>query len=97
MKKALERPGLEPHSLETDDWRSSFDTSPFEPLREEKVEQEVLTLDAERLVTLYLSTSSLGTLPPEEFEAMEKNLRELIVGEYRLPIRTELYWTRLSK
>jgi len=97
MKQALERPGLEPHSLETDDWRSNFDTSPFEPLQEEKVEQEVVTLDAERLVTLYLSTSSLGTLPRDEFEAMEKELRELIVGEYRLPIGTELYWTRLTK
>ena len=97
MKQALDRPGLEPHSLETDDWRNTFDTSPFEPLREEKVEQEVLTLDAGSLVTLYLSTSSLGTLPPAEFVAMEKHLRELIVGEYRLPIGTELYWTRLAK
>ena len=97
MKKASERPDLEPHSLETNNWRSWFDASRFEPLREEKVEQEVLTLDADRLVTLYLSASVLGTLPRDEFEAMEKELRVLIVGEYRLPIGTELYWTRLAK
>ena len=94
-KRVFERPGLERHSFETDDWRTRFDDSPFEPLREEKVEPEVLTLDADRLVTLYLSTSVFGTLPPDEFAQLERELRDLITGEYRLPIGTELYWTRL--
>jgi SAM-dependent methyltransferase len=96
-KRVFERPGLERHSLETDEWRTSFDSSPFEPLREEKVEPEVLRLDADRLVTLYLSTSAFGTLPPDEFAQLEQELRELIAGEYDLPIGTELYWTRLAK
>ena len=96
-KRVSQRPGLERHSFETDDWRTRFDDSPFEPLREEKVEPEVLTLDADRLVTLYLSTSVFGTLPPDEFDRAETQLRELITGEYRLPIGTELYWTRLAK
>ena len=64
-KHVFERPALERHALESDGWRGCFEGSPFEELREEQVEQEVLTLDGERLVTLYLSTSSFGTLPPE--------------------------------
>jgi ubiquinone/menaquinone biosynthesis C-methylase UbiE len=94
-KRVFERPGLESHSRETDDWRTCFASSPFEPLREEKVRSEVLTLDADRLVTLFLSTSVFGTLPPDELAPLERELRELITGEYRLPIGTELYWTRL--
>jgi SAM-dependent methyltransferase len=97
IKSVFERHELERHSLETDAWRGCFEGSPFEELRREQVEPEVLTVDGERLVTLYLSTSSFGTLPPEEFQVVEDELRRLIVGEYRLPIRTELYWTRLAK
>jgi SAM-dependent methyltransferase len=96
-KSVFDRPELERHSLETDGWREGFDGSPFDALRKEVVEPEVLILDGERLVTLYLSTSSFGTLPPEEFRAVEDELRRMIVGEYRLPTGTELYWTRLAK
>jgi ubiquinone/menaquinone biosynthesis C-methylase UbiE len=96
-KRVFERPGLERHAFETDDWRTCFASSPFEPPQEEKVEPEVLTLDGDRLVTLYLSTSVFGTLPPDELDQLERELRELITGEYRLPIGTELYWTRLAK
>jgi ubiquinone/menaquinone biosynthesis C-methylase UbiE len=96
-RRVSERPGLERHALETDEWRMGFDSSPFEPLREEKVEPEVLRLGADRLVTLYLSTSVFGTLPPDELAQVEEELRRLIVGEYDLPIGTELYWTRLAK
>jgi SAM-dependent methyltransferase len=95
IKSVFERPELERHSLETDAWRGCFEGSSFDALRKEEVEPEVLTLDGERLVTLYLSTSSFGTLPPEAFQVVEDELRKLIVGEYRLPIKTELYWTRL--
>jgi ubiquinone/menaquinone biosynthesis C-methylase UbiE len=94
-KRVFDRPELERHSLETDKWRECFDGSLFDALQTEEVEPEVLTLDGERLVTLYLSTSSFGTLPPEEFRAVEDELRRLIVGEYQLPIGTGLHWTRL--
>jgi SAM-dependent methyltransferase len=96
-KRVFDRPELERHSLETDEWRECFDGALFDALQTEEVKPEVLTLDGERLVTLYLSTSSFGTLPPEDFRVVEDELRRLIVGEYRLPIRTGLHWTRLAK
>jgi hypothetical protein len=96
MKAVGERTDLLPVRRENRDWDwpSKFDGTRFEDLREETIETEPWPIDAERLVTLYLSTSEYGTLPPEELEAVERRLRELISGEYRLPMRTELYWTR---
>jgi SAM-dependent methyltransferase len=100
IERVFERPELERHAFETErrgDWRGCVEGSSFEVLREEQVEPDTLTLDGGRLVTLYLSTSSFGTLPPDELRVVENELRRLIVGEYRLPIGTELYWTRLAK
>jgi ubiquinone/menaquinone biosynthesis C-methylase UbiE len=96
MQRVYERPDLEPHSMETDDWRASFARSPFEELREERLESAAVPLDAERLVTLILSTSVFGSLPPEEFDAVEAELRRLVGGDYRLPLATSLHWTRLA-
>jgi ubiquinone/menaquinone biosynthesis C-methylase UbiE len=97
LKRAFERPDLEPHSMENDEWRDCFARAPFEELREERIESDAELLDGERLVTLILSTSVFGSLPPEEFDAAEAELRRLVVGEYRLPIETQLHWTRLAK
>jgi SAM-dependent methyltransferase len=96
MKAVAERTDLQPVRRENREWEwpSKFDGTRFEDLHEETIETEPWPIDAERLVTLYLSTSEYGTLPPEELEAVEHRLRELISGEYRLPMRTELYWTR---
>jgi len=95
MRQVYERPDLEPHTGENDAWRACFESSAFEELREEKLAPEVLELDAERLVTLILSTSVFGSLPQDELDRVEAELRRLITGEYRLPIETKLWWTRL--
>jgi ubiquinone/menaquinone biosynthesis C-methylase UbiE len=95
MRQVYERPGLERHAGEDDDWRRCFEGSRFEELREEKLAPEVLELDAERLVTLILSTSVFGSLPEGEFGRVEGELRRLITGDYRLPIETQVWWTRL--
>jgi ubiquinone/menaquinone biosynthesis C-methylase UbiE len=95
MQRVFERPDLERHAGEDDAWRRCFEGSPFEELQEEKLAPEVLELDAERLVTLILSTSVFGSLPDDELDRVEGELRRLITGEYRLPIETQLWWTRL--
>jgi len=98
MRSVAERAGLEPIRVEDEgwEWHSRFEGTGFEALHEEKIEAEPWPIDGERFVTLTLSTSLYGTLPPEEFERVERRLRELVTGDYRLPMRTELYWTRLS-
>ena len=96
-RRVYRRPDLEPHAGENDAWRDAFVGSAFEELREERVEAEPLTLDGERLVTLMLSTSGFGSLPPDQFDRVEAKLRALVVGDYRLPIATEIHWTRLAK
>jgi len=74
-------------------WDDAFDRSPFEPLRYEQFEEEI-TVDAERLLTLYSTTSSLAALPPDERAALFARVRPFVVGPYRLPIRHELCYTR---
>jgi len=81
--------------LPDDAWRACFEGSPFEELTEENLAPEVLDLDAERLVTLILSTSVFGSLPADEFDRVEGELRRMITGDYRLPVQTQLWWTRL--
>jgi len=97
LRRAFERPELEPLSTEEGWWRECFANGPFEALRTERLASEAVTLDAERLVTLILSTSVFGSLPPDRFDEAESELRRLVVGEYRLPIETELNWTQLSR
>jgi ubiquinone/menaquinone biosynthesis C-methylase UbiE len=95
MRQVYERPDLERHAGEDDAWRACFEGSPFEELTEENLAPEVLDLDAERLVTLILSTSVFGSLPADEFDRVEGELRRMITGDYRLPVQTQLWWTRL--
>ena len=54
-------------------------------------------LDGDDLVTLILSTSVFGSLPPDEFDRVEVELRKLVIGEYRLPVEAALHTTRLAK
>ena len=74
-------------------WDDAFATSPFEPLRRERFEEE-MTVDVDTLLDLYSTTSSLAALPHEERAALFAAVRPELAGPYRLPIRHELTWTR---
>jgi len=76
-------------------WREAFAGSPFEPLRDETFPSEVV-VDADRLLDLYATTSSLAVLPEVERVTLLAQVRPLLAGPYRLPIRVELTWTRLA-
>jgi SAM-dependent methyltransferase len=76
-------------------WDEAFAASPFEPLRYERDEDELM-VDPESLLALYSTTSSLAALPGDERDALFARVRPLLAGSYRLPLRHELAWTRLS-
>jgi len=69
--------------------------SPFEPLRYERFE-EAVAIGPDDLLELYSTTSSLAALEPDERAALFANVRPLLGGEYVLPIKHELTWTRLA-
>ena len=94
-RRVFERPDLEPPP--NADWRGSFAGSPFADLREDTLDHEALTLDGDDLVTLILTTSVFASLPPDEFDRVEVELRELVTGEYLVPVKAALCTTRLSK
>ena len=77
-------------------WDDSFVESPFEPLRYERFE-EAITVGPDELLELYSTTSSLAALEPDERAALFANVRPLLGGEYVLPIKHELTWTRLAR
>jgi SAM-dependent methyltransferase len=76
-------------------WDDAFAESPFEPLQYERFEEE-LVVDADELLELYSTTSSLAALPHEERAELFADLRRLLAGSYRLPVKHELAWTRLA-
>ena len=76
-------------------WDDAFTESPFEPLHHERADEE-LTVGPDELLTLYSTTSSLAALPLDERAALFARVRPLLGGPYRLPLRHELTWTRLS-
>jgi SAM-dependent methyltransferase len=76
-------------------WDDAFDESPFEPLQYERFEEE-LVVDADELLELYSTTSSLAALPHEERAELLAGARRLLAGPYRLPVKHELAWTRLA-
>lgn len=75
-------------------WEDAFADSPFEPLKHETMERAIV-LDADALLELYSTTSSIAALPDGERAALVRDVRALLGGPYRLPIRHELTWTRL--
>jgi SAM-dependent methyltransferase len=79
-----------------DAWQRCFDGSAFEAVHEEQIQTRMLDISGEDLVTLTLSTSPFLVLPSDEHERVESELRRLITGDYRLPVETRLYWTRLT-
>lgn len=76
-------------------WDNAFDSSPFEPLRYERFEEEI-TVGANALVDLYSTTSSLAALSNDERIGLLAAVRPHLAGPYRLPIKHELVWTRLG-
>ncbi len=75
-------------------WRDVFEQSPFEPLRDETFAAEKI-VDAELLLAMYETTSSLAALSARERRELTGKVRPLLLPTYRLPIRVELTWTRL--
>jgi hypothetical protein len=76
-------------------WRDAFVGSRFEPLREETFASEP-TVDADTLLAMYQTTSSIAALGEGERAALVEEVRPLLVGPYELPVRVELTWTRLA-
>jgi Methylase involved in ubiquinone/menaquinone biosynthesis len=76
-------------------WDGAFADSRFEPLHQERAE-EAITVSPDELLTLYSTTSSLAALPVEERDALFARVRPLLADSYRLPLRHELTWTRLT-
>jgi SAM-dependent methyltransferase len=76
-------------------WDDAFAESPFEPLQYERFEEE-LVVDADELLELYSTTSALAALPHAERVELVADVRRLLAGPYRLPVKHELVWTRLA-
>jgi SAM-dependent methyltransferase len=76
-------------------WDDAFVDSPFEPLRYARFE-DAITVDPDELLEMYSTTSSLAALEPHERAALFAQVRPLLRGPYRLPLKHELTWTRLS-
>ncbi len=82
-------------AVEAAAWRDAFAGSPFAPPGEERLTNQAV-IPAQDLVALYLSTSSIAMLPDQERARLRGKLTDLLTGSYRLPITTELRWTRLA-
>jgi ubiquinone/menaquinone biosynthesis C-methylase UbiE len=77
-------------------WREIVSASSFEPLRDETFRWE-LDADADTLLGLYQTTSSIAALPEEERQSLVAKLRAVLGDTYTVPICTELTWTRLPE
>ena len=78
------------------EWRNAFTLSPFEPLKEAKLRWVVEEVDRERVVSLWLSVSSVSSLAEEERRELANYLRGELEPVYRMPVTADVYWTRLS-
>ena len=76
-------------------WDGTFVATQFEPLRYERFEDEIV-VEPDDLLELYSTTSSLAALHEEERAALFADVRPLLAGAYRLPIKHELAGTRLA-
>lgn len=94
LQELYERTGRALLFGDTDAWPAAFEGSRFEPLRKEEFRRE-LTLTPAQVVALYSTVSGLASLDHAEREDVERRLGELLEGSYRLPVKTELHWTRL--
>lgn len=76
-------------------WYPAFEGSRYEPLQCENYEEQI-TVDADRLLALYSTTSALAALSHAERKALFATVRPQLAGPYVLPIKHELCWTRLA-
>jgi SAM-dependent methyltransferase len=76
-------------------WDDRFEDSPFEPLQYERL-TEAIVVEPDELLEMYSTTSSLAAISREEREALFGQVRPLLAGPYRLPLKHELTWTRLA-
>ena len=96
-----EEVGHDPIDLHTDRfasgaWRLPFEDSPFEELREERLDH-VQTVDRDGLVAFFGSMGWIADLPDAERLPLLERVRALLpAGEYRRPWETRLFWTRLG-
>lgn len=77
-------------------WRDAFvQHGGFEPLCDETFASEV-HVEADTLLALYETTSSIASLAESDRAELITQVRPLLSGPYRLPVRVELTWTRLA-
>jgi SAM-dependent methyltransferase len=86
-------PGL-PRVL-SGEWRRPLEAGPFEPLREDDLERELVRSRAQWIANM-LSVSSIAHQPGEDRDAFADRLRELVPEgrTIRQLTRTVAYWTR---
>jgi SAM-dependent methyltransferase len=77
-------------------WRDAFADGPFEQLRQAKFDRD-LVLDRGQAISFWLSVSSIASLAATERAELARELEGVLADRYRLPLRTDLYWTRLSQ
>ena len=78
------------------EWRDAFAASAFEPLQKTTLTWVIEEVDRERVVSLWLSVSSVASLPEDERREIADYFRGLLEPVYRMPVTTDVYWTRLS-
>jgi SAM-dependent methyltransferase len=79
---------------ESGEWRKAFPTSRLEPLHERTLSRIVEDVGRDRVVSLWLSVSSVASLPGEERLELAAYLRSELEPVYRMPVTTDVYWTR---
>jgi SAM-dependent methyltransferase len=75
-------------------WRRAFEGSSFEPLREQQFTRQFVQ-EPDATVSLWLSVSSVASLPDVERAEVGQKLRRLIAEPRRFVVTTDLSWTRL--
>jgi SAM-dependent methyltransferase len=78
------------------EWRNAFAASAFEPLQKTTVRWVVEPVDRERVVSLWLSVSSVASLPEDKRREFADFVRSQLEPMYRMLVTTDVYWTRLS-
>lgn len=91
------RPGVEGGGAiyKSGAWREPFASTSFEPLRVEVFRHDE-RIDRDGMISLALSQSVIAILPESERVALAAELRSILPDvTYRVPVRDEIYWTRL--
>ena len=81
---------------ESGEWRKAFTGSQFDPLQERSLSRVVEEVDRDRVVSLWLSVSSVASLPEPERRELAAYLHGELAPMYRMPVTTDAYWTELS-